>query len=132
MLLFILGCLLSAFWVAFVTTWLMRGLAPRWELIDKPAARKVHRVPTPLGGGIGIWAGVIVPLAVVQILLLQSPEFLSRFVPAELLPHLSGALGASDSGGHSSEAPFSFDGCVGSDLVGPAWRLLASTSKSLA
>jgi UDP-GlcNAc:undecaprenyl-phosphate GlcNAc-1-phosphate transferase len=90
MWLFILGCLLPAFWVAFLATGLMRWLSPRLGLIDRPAARKVHQVPTPLGGGVGLWCGVIVPLAIAQILLSVWPDVVLRFAPPELAPHLSG------------------------------------------
>lgn len=89
---FILGCLAPAFAVAFLATAFLRWFSPRVGLIDRPAARKVHRVATPLGGGIGIWCGVIVPLAIMQILLWQSPELVSRWLPPELAPHLSGAV----------------------------------------
>lgn len=37
-------------------------LAPRFGLVDKPDPRKVHAVPTPRAGGIGIVLGAIVPL----------------------------------------------------------------------
>ncbi|MFO0871466.1 MAG: MraY family glycosyltransferase [Pirellulales bacterium] len=44
-------------------TWLMtfavRRWAPRWGLVDHPAARKVHTTPTPLGGGLAIACGVL-------------------------------------------------------------------------
>ncbi|MCH8830328.1 MAG: undecaprenyl/decaprenyl-phosphate alpha-N-acetylglucosaminyl 1-phosphate transferase, partial [Planctomycetes bacterium] len=43
--------------------------APRWGLLDQPGERKVHRTPTPLGGGIGIWLGVVLPVAVAHVLL---------------------------------------------------------------
>lgn len=65
MLLFVLGCLLASFWVAYLGTFLMRWLAPRWGLMDIPAQRKVHLTPKPLGGGLAIWAGVVIPLGVV-------------------------------------------------------------------
>jgi len=44
----------------------LRRLAPQWGLVDKPGLRKVHAHPTPFGGGIAIWAGVVLPLAVGQ------------------------------------------------------------------
>lgn len=67
MWLFIVACLVPACVVSAIVTWLMRGLAPKWGLIDQPAARKVHREPTPLGGGVGIWAGVLIPITLAQI-----------------------------------------------------------------
>ena len=88
----IAGCLISAFWVSFLLTGLMRWVAPRMGLIDKPAARKVHVVPTPLGGGIGIWCGVVLPLVVAQIMIqfwMKSPP---SWMPLELKEHLAGAV----------------------------------------
>ena len=70
----------------------MRRLAPQWGLMDQPAARKVHLVPTPLGGGIGIWLGVVVPLVggwVVAWSLPYLPD-LRDLLPAAILPHLDG------------------------------------------
>lgn len=89
---FILGCLLPAFWVSFLTTGLMRVIAPRVGLIDKPAARKVHLIPTPLGGGIGIWTGVVLPLLAVQIAILIWRENPPTWLPLELREHLDGAI----------------------------------------
>ena len=47
----------------------LRTLAPKWGLVDRPGHRKVHVEPTPFGGGLAIWAGVVVPLALAQIAL---------------------------------------------------------------
>ncbi len=45
----------------------LRALAPAWGLVDRPGDRKTHARPMPIGGGLAIWAGVVVPLALVQI-----------------------------------------------------------------
>lgn len=70
----------------------MRTLAPKWGLMDQPAARKVHLIPTPLGGGIGIWLGVVVPLVGGLILAWLVPSFpaLRDLLPQEIWPHLGG------------------------------------------
>ncbi|HEX3997994.1 MAG TPA: MraY family glycosyltransferase [Pirellulales bacterium] len=60
------GPSLAISWVA--AFWLRRH-APRWGLVDRPGARKVHTSPTPLGGGLAIWLGVLLPFAVGQLLL---------------------------------------------------------------
>jgi UDP-GlcNAc:undecaprenyl-phosphate/decaprenyl-phosphate GlcNAc-1-phosphate transferase len=90
--LLILGCLGMGLVVSTAITGMMRRVAPRIGLMDQPAARKVHTLPTPLGGGIGILAGVIVPLVLVQGLawILVDNESLRRVLPAELLSHLPG------------------------------------------
>jgi len=48
----------------------LRRLAPRWGLVDRPGHRKVHSTPIPYGGGIAVWAGVVVPLAIAHLVLL--------------------------------------------------------------
>jgi UDP-GlcNAc:undecaprenyl-phosphate/decaprenyl-phosphate GlcNAc-1-phosphate transferase len=67
MLLFVLACLVPSFLVSLGVTAAMRSIAPRIGLVDQPGARKVHVTPTPLGGGIGIVCGVVVPLVCAEI-----------------------------------------------------------------
>ena len=59
---FVLACILPSFLISLCVTGAMRSIAPRIGLLDLPAARKVHKKPTPLGGGIGIVFGVVIPL----------------------------------------------------------------------
>ncbi|MEI8383534.1 MAG: MraY family glycosyltransferase [Planctomycetota bacterium] len=92
MWLLIAGCLGSAFVTSLLATFAMRWLAPRIGLIDKPAARKVHLVPTALGGGIGIWCGVVLPLVAAQILVWSWQQNPPEWLPEELSRHLAGAL----------------------------------------
>ena len=47
----------------------LRKVAPKWGLVDRPGHRKVHDAPVPFGGGLAIWAGVVLPLASAQIAL---------------------------------------------------------------
>jgi UDP-GlcNAc:undecaprenyl-phosphate GlcNAc-1-phosphate transferase len=51
--------------VAALITPLVRHFAPTLGLIDLPGHRKVHVQPTPRGGGIGIFLGVLIPVIVV-------------------------------------------------------------------
>ncbi len=55
--------------ISWLAAWWLRRQAPRWGLVDRPAPRKVHIEPTPLGGGLAIWLGVVLPLAAGQVLL---------------------------------------------------------------
>jgi UDP-GlcNAc:undecaprenyl-phosphate GlcNAc-1-phosphate transferase len=105
LLIFAAACLAPAFAISFTATLCMRHFAPKIGLIDRPAARKVHTTPTPLGGGIGIWLGVVVPLAVAQLAAwflvqnqasLEKSEWFSRLVPEELAKHLEGVLYRAD------------------------------------
>jgi len=76
----------------------MRRAAQRWGLVDRPGARKVHSAATPLGGGLAIWLGVVLPFAVGQIGLWiwhAQPELFERWFAAWpalrfVEPHLSG------------------------------------------
>lgn len=94
MLFFVFACLVPAFVISFLATALMRKLAPRWGLIDQPAQRKVHVTPTPLGGGVGIWMGVIIPIASAQLIawIILKSGSTPAWIPRELAPHLEGVL----------------------------------------
>jgi UDP-GlcNAc:undecaprenyl-phosphate GlcNAc-1-phosphate transferase len=93
MLWLIAGCLVSSFLTSLLVTALMRRIAPRCGLIDLPSERKVHQTPTPLGGGLGILAGVMLPLVILEVAvhwvgsLAERPEWL----PLELYNHAAGA-----------------------------------------
>jgi UDP-GlcNAc:undecaprenyl-phosphate GlcNAc-1-phosphate transferase len=91
MLWFVSACLGSAFCVSYVATWIMRHVAPRIGLVDHPAARKVHVTPTPLGGGIGIWLGVVLPIfaAIAVGMWWERLEKPPAWLPADLAPVLS-------------------------------------------
>jgi UDP-GlcNAc:undecaprenyl-phosphate GlcNAc-1-phosphate transferase len=60
---FLLATILPSCLVAFVAGFVVRRLAPRMGLVDRPGHRKIHTRPIPLGGGLAIWAGVVAPLA---------------------------------------------------------------------
>jgi UDP-GlcNAc:undecaprenyl-phosphate GlcNAc-1-phosphate transferase len=55
--------------VSWAAAFFVRRHAPRWGLVDRPGHRKVHTTPTPLGGGLAIWLGVLVPIALGQAIL---------------------------------------------------------------
>ncbi|GAA3255714.1 MraY family glycosyltransferase [Nonomuraea helvata] len=56
----------------------LKRLAVRWDLTDRPSAKKAHARPTPYVGGIGIMLGTFVPA-------LALPELTDRRVIAILL-----------------------------------------------
>ncbi len=66
---FVCVCTIPAFVISWIVTLGMRKWAPVWGLVDQPAARKVHTTPTPLGGGIGIYCGVVLPLLIAQLVI---------------------------------------------------------------
>ncbi len=78
--------------LAWLATWGMRRWAPRLGLVDHPAARKVHTSPTPLGGGVGIWFGVLATFAIGELavlLLTSQPEWAAQ-LPESVRAHLPG------------------------------------------
>ncbi len=94
MLIFVLACFLTAFVVSAGATAVMRVIAPRVGLIDRPAARKVHTTPTPLGGGVGIVCGFVATMAAahLSVWLLATDPTPPEWMPASLQPHLAGVL----------------------------------------
>ena len=61
-------------------------VAPRFGLVDKPGGRKAHHAPTPLGGGVAIWATVTLILVAGAALVRFAPGLIPEF----LIPHLGG------------------------------------------
>ncbi len=78
--------------IALVSLYGVRRWAGRIGLIDKPGHRKVHTVPTPLGGGIGIWCGVIGTFAAgtLAVFLARSSASIQEMLPMALVRHLDG------------------------------------------
>jgi UDP-GlcNAc:undecaprenyl-phosphate/decaprenyl-phosphate GlcNAc-1-phosphate transferase len=65
----LVGAVLPSLVVSCLAALWIRRAAPGWGLVDQPGQRKVHTAATPLGGGIAIWLGVVVPLAAGQVAL---------------------------------------------------------------
>lgn len=101
-LLTVIPCSLLISWLG---GFVLRRYGPRWGLVDRPGARKVHDRPMPTSGGIAIWLGLIVPLAVLQGMLWltfdarpapqRAPEVIAGLVardylPEEIVRHLPG------------------------------------------
>ncbi|MDG2129148.1 MAG: MraY family glycosyltransferase [Fuerstiella sp.] len=82
----------AGFGAAFITSLLLtpmiRRLAPPMGLVDQPGLRKVHVTPTPMGGGIAVLLGLLVP-----ILLVVFAGDLIRLAPAALAELRSGISG---------------------------------------
>lgn len=90
----VLVTVLPSLLVSLVAVGLVRRAAERLGLLDKPGARKVHTTPIPLGGGLGIWAGVVATFAVgtvVALVLRSNPEMLAM-LPEQLTVHVNGLL----------------------------------------
>ncbi len=82
---------IAAACVAYVAVAAMRGLASRIGLLDRPGHRKVHAVPTPLGGGVGIWFAVVLVFLVGSLLAWFLPQQAS-WIPEHFVRHRAGML----------------------------------------
>lgn len=67
MLEFLIAGFLSSAALSCAITPLIRTWAPALGLIDLPGHRKVHVQPTPRGGGIAIFSGVVIPLVALAV-----------------------------------------------------------------
>src|SRR5262245_22953821 len=86
------GSVLPSFVVALLATYVVRSCAARWGLIDLPSERKVHTTPTPRGGGLAVWLGVIGTFAVAQVVLwyITRSSSVPDWVPEFARRHLAG------------------------------------------
>lgn len=94
---FAVACLLPTFALSVVLTAVMRRIAPKLGLIDRPAARKVHLTPTPLGGGAAIWASVMAAIlgALAVAWGVQHDLVPTAMLPSSLAIHVDGMLAKS-------------------------------------
>ncbi|MDX1945338.1 MAG: MraY family glycosyltransferase [Pirellulaceae bacterium] len=92
LLLFLASAILPSFVVALWATYVVRGRAARWGLIDQPGERKVHQQPTPRGGGLAIWLGVVGTFAAGQLVLLLANRVpaIAALVPPFAAQHVGG------------------------------------------
>ncbi len=91
----IVGATIPSMLVCWAAAWLVRRWGPRWGLVDRPGRRKIHATPMPTAGGLAIWLGIVLPLALGQLALwillsqrdppvaelLGLPEFIARHLP---------------------------------------------------
>lgn len=91
---FIAACGAPGLFVALLSAYVIRRWAPSWGLVDKPGSRKVHENPTPLGGGIAVWLGVVLPFLTGQVVLwLVQYEYIDgRLLPDFVREHLPGLI----------------------------------------
>ncbi len=80
------GLFTVAFLLSVSLCALVRVLAPKLGLLDRPGGHKAHRRLVPLGGGVAIWLTVLAVLGAGAVLVYQS----SGMLPASLRGHLDG------------------------------------------
>ncbi|MCC7336721.1 MAG: undecaprenyl/decaprenyl-phosphate alpha-N-acetylglucosaminyl 1-phosphate transferase [Pirellulaceae bacterium] len=93
--LLVIAAILPSWLISWVAVGWIRHAAQRLGLLDKPGERKVHTTPIPLGGGLGIWAGVVGTLAAATLavwLAGNNAELTSR-LPESIARYLPGLLG---------------------------------------
>lgn len=56
-----------AFLVVYVSIPFFRGVALQFDIVDEPGGRKIHRVTTPLLGGIAVYAGMLVSISLSRV-----------------------------------------------------------------
>lgn len=87
--------LVPSFLISLVVVFCVRRAAQRWGLLDKPGARKVHATPIPLGGGLGIWAGVVGTVAggTIAAFVFTSNDWLAAQLPVAVTQYAPGLMG---------------------------------------
>ena len=87
--------MVPSFLISIIAVGLVRKAAVRLGLMDKPGERKVHTTPVPLGGGLGIWAGVLgtITAGTIAVLLVDSSPALAAKLPGALGGNIPGLKG---------------------------------------
>ncbi len=95
------GALIPSMLIAWAGGFAVRRWGPHWGFVDRPGHRKVHSRPMPTSGGLAIWLGIVVPMALGHMLLAAvvaaraGSSAWAAFhiaVPAFVEPHLSGLV----------------------------------------
>ncbi len=111
----ILGCTLPSLFVCWTAAFAVRRWAGRFGLVDRPGHRKIHAAPMPTSGGLAIWLGIVLPLALGQAVLWG------------VAGERSGVRGqGSDSGGHNSTKNVNASSNQTSQPLNPEPRTLTS------
>lgn len=63
-MIYVLLAAVIALTVAYILTPLVKNLAARWGVIAHPGGRRTHRRPTPLMGGLAMYAGFTIAVAI--------------------------------------------------------------------
>jgi len=89
--LFLAGAFLPSLLISWTAAWFCRQYATRWALVDRPGPHKLQTSPVPLGGGVAIWFGIVIPIAGGHLLaLLATWQWLT--IPDFVQLHLAGIL----------------------------------------
>ena len=74
----------------------IRRFAQRLGLLDRPGGHSTHTEATPLGGGIGIWLGIMLTflLGTIAVLVARDSVGVQQYLPDSLVPYLDGVWSA--------------------------------------
>lgn len=87
-------CLLAvSFSISWIITRWMKTFAVRIGFVDQPGGRKIHENPRPLGGGVGIFWGLAIPIiaGLGYVTFAQPPGFLRQAISGQIDAYWSGA-----------------------------------------
>ncbi|MGI9469906.1 MAG: MraY family glycosyltransferase [Rubripirellula sp.] len=84
--------ILPPFLICAASLYPIRRFASRLGLLDRPGGHSTHVDVTPLGGGIGIWLGIMMTFlaGTIAVAVARSSPDLQSKLPPELLPYLEG------------------------------------------
>mgnify|MGYP001825464433 CR=1 FL=1 len=87
------GALIPPAVICLISLYPIRRHAVALGLLDEPGGHSTHQRATPLGGGIGIWLGIIVTFALgtATVAWLRASADLAAELPVGLAPYLDGA-----------------------------------------
>ena len=94
LLVLVVTSVLPAWLVSYLAVgWICRHAA-KLGLLDKPNARKVHTTPIPLGGGLGIWLGVVtvLTLGTMGVVVLTNDSNMTAILPSSVTAYLPGLV----------------------------------------
>lgn len=88
----IAGVVILSFVLSVLATAVCKNLAFRFGMLDVPGAHKAHGQPTPLLGGTGIFAAILLPsMLVLALAKIWSVAGVPTWLPEELAIHIAGA-----------------------------------------
>lgn len=78
--------------IAAISLYPVRKFAWKFGLVDQPGGHSTHQNVTPMGGGIGIWLGIMLTFlaGTIAVALAMDSESLQAKLPEQILPYLEG------------------------------------------
>ena len=72
----------------------IRRYAHRLGLLDRPGGHSTHTEVTPLGGGIGIWLGIMLTFlsGTIAVMVARDSVWFQQYMPESVVPYLDGVL----------------------------------------